>query len=166
MVRNKFGRIISLSSVSGIIGNAGQCNYAASKAGLIGLTKTVARELARKNIDVFKLAGIDALWQDENGAKSWEKDELYLDIVIGRNLINIYLEWLAETGADSGLEVVAVEEIIELLHLREQAAIEREGRNGRQGEDQAEYETAADRDRPTKEVLHDGQNQNEDQEAS
>ena len=50
MVRNKFGRIISLSSVSGLIGNAGQSNYAASKAGLIGLTKTVARELAKKNI--------------------------------------------------------------------------------------------------------------------
>jgi len=50
MVSNKFGRIISLSSVSGVTGNAGQANYSASKAGLIGLTKTVARELARKNI--------------------------------------------------------------------------------------------------------------------
>jgi 3-oxoacyl-[acyl-carrier protein] reductase len=50
MVRNKFGRIVSLSSVSGVMGNAGQANYSASKAGLIGLTKTVARELARKNI--------------------------------------------------------------------------------------------------------------------
>ena len=50
MVRNRFGRIISLSSVSGVIGNAGQSNYAASKAGLIGMTKSVARELARKNV--------------------------------------------------------------------------------------------------------------------
>lgn len=50
MIRNKFGRIISMSSVSGIIGNAGQSNYAASKAALIGMTKSVARELARKNV--------------------------------------------------------------------------------------------------------------------
>jgi len=50
MVRNKYGRIISISSVSGIMGNEGQSNYAASKAGLIGMTKSVARELARKNI--------------------------------------------------------------------------------------------------------------------
>ena len=56
MVRNKFGRIISLSSVSGIIGNTGQANYAASKAGLIGFSKTIAREFAKKNITVNCLA--------------------------------------------------------------------------------------------------------------
>ena len=50
MVRNKFGRIISLSSVSGVMGNAGQTNYSASKAGLIGMTKTIARELSSKQI--------------------------------------------------------------------------------------------------------------------
>ena len=50
MMRNKFGRIISLSSVSGVIGNSGQTNYSASKAGLIGMTKTIARELAKKNV--------------------------------------------------------------------------------------------------------------------
>ncbi len=50
MMRNRFGRIISMSSVSGVIGNAGQANYSASKAGLIGMTKTVARELAGKNV--------------------------------------------------------------------------------------------------------------------
>ena len=50
MIRSKFGRIISLSSVAGLIGNIGQSNYAASKAGLIGMTKSVARELAKKGI--------------------------------------------------------------------------------------------------------------------
>lgn len=50
MIRNKFGRIISISSVSGVMGNAGQANYSASKAGLIGMTKTIARELAKKNV--------------------------------------------------------------------------------------------------------------------
>ena len=50
MLRAKEGRIINISSVSGLMGNAGQANYAASKAGLIGLTKSVARELASKGI--------------------------------------------------------------------------------------------------------------------
>ncbi|MCX5644453.1 MAG: 3-oxoacyl-[acyl-carrier-protein] reductase [Phycisphaerae bacterium] len=50
MLRNKFGRVINISSVSGVMGNAGQANYSASKAGLIGLAKTTARELAKKNV--------------------------------------------------------------------------------------------------------------------
>ncbi len=50
MMRAKSGRIINISSVSGVAGNAGQANYAASKAGLIGLSKSVAKELAGKNI--------------------------------------------------------------------------------------------------------------------
>ncbi len=49
-MRQKFGRIVNLSSVAGIIGNPGQVNYSASKAGIIGLTKSVAKELAVKNI--------------------------------------------------------------------------------------------------------------------
>ena len=50
LVRNRGGKIINISSIAGLIGNAGQANYSASKAGLIGLTKSVARELASRNI--------------------------------------------------------------------------------------------------------------------
>ncbi len=50
MMRGRFGRIVNIGSVTGIIGNAGQTNYAAAKAGLIGLTKTLAAELGSKGI--------------------------------------------------------------------------------------------------------------------
>ena len=49
-IRNKGGRIVNISSVSGLMGNAGQINYSASKAGIVGLTKSTARELAAKNV--------------------------------------------------------------------------------------------------------------------
>lgn len=56
MLRQKSGKIINISSVSGILGNAGQANYAASKAGVIGLTKTMARELGSRGITVNAIA--------------------------------------------------------------------------------------------------------------
>ena len=56
MLKQKSGRIINLSSVVGVTGNAGQANYAASKAGIIGLTKAAARELASRGITVNAIA--------------------------------------------------------------------------------------------------------------
>lgn len=55
-IRQGYGRIVNLSSVAGVIGNAGQANYSASKAGVIGLTKSVAKELAAKNVTCNAIA--------------------------------------------------------------------------------------------------------------
>ena len=56
MMRKRYGRIINITSVSGIMGNAGQTNYSASKAGIIGFTKALAREVAARNITVNAVA--------------------------------------------------------------------------------------------------------------
>lgn len=56
MLKKRYGRIINIASVSGITGNAGQANYAAAKAGMIGMTKSAARELAGRGITVNAVA--------------------------------------------------------------------------------------------------------------
>ncbi len=56
MMRQRFGRMVNVTSVVGVIGNAGQCNYAAAKAGIIGFTRSLARELISRNITVNAVA--------------------------------------------------------------------------------------------------------------
>ena len=56
MIRQRWGRIINVSSVAGLVGNPGQANYAAAKAGLIGFTKSVAKEVASRNVTANAIA--------------------------------------------------------------------------------------------------------------
>jgi 3-oxoacyl-[acyl-carrier protein] reductase len=56
MVRQRFGRIVNIASVAGLVGNVGQVNYAAAKAGLVGLTKALAKEVASRNVTVNAVA--------------------------------------------------------------------------------------------------------------
>ena len=70
-IRNREGCIVNITSVAGLTGNAGQCNYSASKAGLIGLTKSVAKELASKNIRCNAIApGFIATDMTDNQAEN------------------------------------------------------------------------------------------------
>ena len=56
MMKQRFGRIVNIASTSGVVGNAGQANYAAAKAGLVGLTRTLARELGSKGVTASVIA--------------------------------------------------------------------------------------------------------------
>jgi 3-oxoacyl-[acyl-carrier protein] reductase len=84
MVRQKWGRIVNIASVIGLIGNAGQTNYAASKAGLLGLTKAVAKELASRHITVNAVAPgfIETAMTDALGEKV--REGLMAQIPMGR----------------------------------------------------------------------------------
>jgi 3-oxoacyl-[acyl-carrier protein] reductase len=83
-VKQRSGRIINVSSISGLTGNAGQCNYAASKAALIGFTKSVARELASRSITANAIAPGFIETDMTAGLSAELKDELMKKIPLKR----------------------------------------------------------------------------------
>ena len=83
-LKQRSGRIINISSVSGVMGNAGQANYSASKAGLIGLTKSVARELAGRGVCVNAVAPGFIETDMTNALKEDAKTKLRENIPLGR----------------------------------------------------------------------------------
>ena len=84
MTKQRYGRIVNIASIVGVIGNAGQANYAASKAAVIGLTKTVAREYASRAVTVNAVAPgfIDTAMTQQLSAEV--KEALYKQIPLGR----------------------------------------------------------------------------------
>ena len=84
MIKQRSGRIINISSVVGLMGNAGQVNYAASKAGLIGMTKSVAREFASRGITANCIAPGYVETEMTNKLKDEVKSSLNEQIPLGR----------------------------------------------------------------------------------
>jgi 3-oxoacyl-[acyl-carrier protein] reductase len=84
MTKQRSGRIINISSVIGLMGNAGQTNYGASKAGLIGFTKSLARELASRNITVNAVAPGFVMTDMTAGLSDQIKDTIHSKIPLGR----------------------------------------------------------------------------------
>lgn len=84
MMRKRYGRVINITSISGIVGNAGQTNYSASKAGIIGLTKALAREVAARNITVNAVAPGFVLTDLTSGLPEDITSKLNENIPLGR----------------------------------------------------------------------------------
>jgi 3-oxoacyl-[acyl-carrier protein] reductase len=84
MTKQRSGRIVNISSVIGLMGNAGQANYAASKAGLIGFSKSLARELASRNITVNVVAPGFVLTDMTSGLSDAIKNSIHAKIPLGR----------------------------------------------------------------------------------
>ncbi|TAK20083.1 MAG: 3-oxoacyl-[acyl-carrier-protein] reductase [Chloroflexota bacterium] len=84
MARQRYGRIVNITSVSGIMGNPGQANYSAAKAGLIGLTKTAAREIAGRNVTVNAVAPGFITTELTSGLPDKVKESILGQVPIGR----------------------------------------------------------------------------------
>ena len=84
MMKQKYGRIINISSIVGLIGNSGQANYAASKAGVIGLGKAISKELASRNITVNSIAPGYIETDMVDNIQEEAKEALFKKIPLGR----------------------------------------------------------------------------------
>jgi 3-oxoacyl-[acyl-carrier protein] reductase len=104
MIRQRSGRIINITSIVGIIGNAGQVNYAAAKAGAIGLTKSLAREVASRGITVNAVAPGFIDTEMTQGLSAQAKADLVRQIPLGRwgtpQEVAACVGFLASSGAD------------------------------------------------------------------
>ena len=84
MIKQRFGRIVNVASIAGVMGNAGQANYAAAKAGIIGFTKTIAREMAVRNITANAVAPGFVPTDLTDPLPQQVKDDLLRQIPLGR----------------------------------------------------------------------------------
>ena len=84
MIKSRYGRIVNIASIIGHIGNPGQTNYAAAKAGIIGFSKSLAREVATRNITVNVVSPGFILTDMTNALSDAQKNEMLEKIPLGR----------------------------------------------------------------------------------
>ena len=108
MLKKKAGRIISITSVVGAMGNAGQTNYAAAKAGIMGFTKSLAREVGARGITVNAVAPGFIQTDMTNALPEDQKDELAAQIPMGRlGTVNEVAQAVLFLAGDSGAYITA-----------------------------------------------------------